>query len=553
MMTPRIAYFTMEAALDPGMPTYAGGLGILAGDTLRSAADMDVPMVGVSLLHRHGYFFQRLSPTGRQTEEEVHWAVNDFNTLAPVKVSVTIEGQPVALTAWEHEVNRGEKPLSVFLLDADLPENSPEHRRLTDSLYGGDDRYRLCQEVILGIGGIRLLRALGYGEIERFHMNEGHSALLALELVRERQQEHGEDLRTAIKTTRKQCVFTTHTPVPAGHDRFAPELVNAVLDDQSEVLDALGCSGGLNMTQLALNASHYVNGVAKKHGEVSREMFPNYSIDWITNGVHVGTWVSPPIAQIFDRYVPGWREDAFSLRSARGIPPAELWDAHRAAKWHLLELVNHECNTGMDVDYLTIGFARRATAYKRPHLLFEDMGRLQNLASSERPLQLIFAGKAHPRDEDGKKIIESIFAARGNDNIKIAYVQNYDMAVAKLLVSGVDVWLNTPYPPFEASGTSGMKAALNGIPSLSVLDGWWIEGCIEDVTGWAIGTPEDSPEQIQQHASRLYEKLEERVIPAFYEDPVTWRRIMRGAIAFNGAFFNTQRMLQQYVAKAYFG
>ncbi len=555
-MNARIAYFSMEVALEAGMPTYSGGLGMLAGDTIRSAADLGVPMVAVTLLHRKGYFFQHLSPIGTQTEEEVCWSVDDFATLLPVQVSVTLEGQEVKLAAWEHEVaGLDSSPVPVFLLDADVEGNSPDHRRLTDRLYGGDDRYRLCQEAILGIGGVRLLRALGYDSIERFHMNEGHSSLLAVELLNERQRRNPqENLRDGVKEVRKKCVFTTHTPVPAGHDQFSHERVASVLSSEvSDVaLDAFQCKDELNMTALALNASHYVNGVARKHGEVSRQMFPSYSIDWITNGVHPATWVCPPMALLFDRFVPGWREDAYSLRSALSIPRDELWHAHREAKWRLLEWVNHECNAGMDLDYLTLGFARRATAYKRPDLLLSNVERLEALCSPERPLQLIFGGKAHPHDEDGKRIIEKVFAAKGRGPVKICYLQNYDMKLAQYLVAGVDVWLNTPMPPLEASGTSGMKAALNGVPSLSVLDGWWIEGCVENVTGWAIGGVGDTVEQVQQHGDRLYDKLEQVVVPTFYEAHDAFVGIMANAIALNGAFFNTQRMLQQYVAKAYF-
>ncbi len=558
MTAPRIAYFSMEMALEPGMPTYSGGLGVLAGDTIRAAADMRVPMVGVTLLHRKGYFFQQLSSGGWQTESEVHWAINDFAQLIPTRVSINLEGKQVQLAAWEYEAkDHGHYTVPVFLLDADVEGNAPEHRGLTDRLYGGDDRYRLCQEAILGIGGVRLLRALGFDSVERFHMNEGHSSLLAVELLHEQLRARGDsDLREAVKVVRKQCVFTTHTPVAAGHDQFSCELVQRVLGEEGNHhgLSAFGCAGDLNMTELALNASHYVNGVAKRHGEVSRQMFPAYSIDWITNGVHAPTWVSPPVTRLFDHYVPGWQADPHGLRSALTIPKQELWHAHREAKWSLLEWVNRESNAGMDVDYLTIGFARRATAYKRPGLLLTQLERLQDVLKPERPLQLVFAGKAHPRDEEGKHLIEDVFKAKDRFScIQLAYLANYDMRLAKTLVGGVDVWLNTPHPPFEASGTSGMKAAMNGIPSLSVLDGWWMEGCIENVTGWAIGGLNESEEQILDHGARLREKLEQVVLPTFYDQQDAFIDVMRSTIAFNGSFFNTHRMLQQYVAKAYFG
>jgi starch phosphorylase len=554
-----VAYFSMEIALEPGMPTYSGGLGVLAGDTIRAAADARVPMVGVSLLHRKGYFYQRLDRDGRQTEEPVLWSVDDFVRKLPDRVSIEIGGRSVEVGVWEYEAFGADSfSVPVYFLDADLPENAPEDRRLTDQLYGGDEVYRFSQEALLGIGGLRMLRKLGHESIEKFHMNEGHSSLLALELVRERLQGEGRrPTRDDVQEIRQKCVFTTHTPVPAGHDKFPMELVERVLGRQcvEDMRSAFGLNHALNMTDLALTASHYVNGVAKKHGEVSRQLFPNYRVDWITNGVHAATWTSPPVQKLFDHWIPGWREDNFSLRSALGIPGEELWQTHREAKWRLLEHVNRADNVGMDLDVLTIGFARRATPYKRPDLLFSDLSRLREIAKKGK-LQLVFAGKAHPRDEQGKKLIASIFSARRElgEDIKLSYLENYDLTVAKLAVAGVDVWLNTPESPLEASGTSGMKAALNGVPSLSVLDGWWVEGCVEGLTGWSIGhaaSTIDKPDRASDAAS-LYDKLENEVLPSFYGDGRRFVDVMRHAIALNGAYFNTQRMMQQYVLKAYF-
>lgn len=558
-----VAYFSMEIGLRAEMPTYSGGLGVLAGDTIRSAADLKVPMVAVTLLHRKGYFYQRLDDSGWQREEPAAWVIDDFMNEMPARVSVTIEDRTVRLSAWryEYESVTGFK-IPVYFLDADLPDNSEWDQTLTDFLYGGDSYYRLCQEVILGIGGVRMLEALGYENIQRFHMNEGHASLLGLELL---DQESGKASRKTItlediEAVRKKCVFTTHTPVPAGHDRFPMDMVKRVLGSRKEFdeLKEVFCHGDvLNMTYLALNLSHYVNGVAKKHGEVSRLMFAEYAIDSITNGVHAATWTAKPFQELYDQYIPGWREDNFSLRYALKIPGEQLWNAHALAKEQFLKYVNRETNLGMDIDLFTIGFARRAATYKRADLILADIERMKGIASQAGPLQIVYAGKAHPQDQEGKEIIKRIFQTKElfKNDIKIAYLENYDMELGRMLVSGVDVWLNTPQPPQEASGTSGMKAALNGVPSLSVLDGWWIEGCIEGLTGWSIeqSSPADIGTDPQAgDAASLYHKLEHQIIPRFYHDREGWIEVMRHAIALNGSFFNTQRMLQQYVLRAYF-
>jgi starch phosphorylase len=557
-----IAYFSMEIALEAGMPTYSGGLGVLAGDTIRSAADLKVPMVAVTLIHRKGYFYQRLDSSGWQTEEPVEWSVDDFLEEMPQRVSVTLESRRVFIRCWRYEViGIGGFGVPVYLLDTDLPENSEWDRTLTHYLYGGNQRYRLCQEVVLGMGGVRMLRALGYESIKKFHMNEGHSSLLVLELLDEEARKEGRSsiLYSDVEVVRSKCVFTTHTPVPAGHDQFPLDLVNRVLGRREvyDMKDVFCCEDLLNMTFLGFNLSHYINGVAKRHGEITKSIFAHYQIDAITNGVHASTWVSGPFAELFDRYIPGWKEDNSTLRSALSIPKPEVWDAHVDAKKWLIQYVNRQTNAGMDLDVFTIGFARRATAYKRGDLLFTDIERLKAISSKSGTLQVIYAGKAHPQDQGGKQVIKRIFDAKRalQGIIKIAYLENYDIELAKMIVCGVDVWLNTPKPPLEASGTSGMKAALNGVPSLSVLDGWWIEGHIEGVTGWSIG--EDSrtgngSNNHQKDAELLYDKLEQEVIPLFYRDRDRFIDVMRHAIALNGSYFNTQRMLQQYVVNAYF-
>jgi starch phosphorylase len=557
----KIAYFSMEVGLETDIPTYSGGLGVLAGDTIRSAAELNVPMAAVTLLHREGYFYQRLDENGVQTEEPVQWVVEDFLEPLDEIVTVGIEDRQIKVKAWKYEVNFGRNHVPVYFLDTDLPDNSDWDRTLTNHLYGGDTYYRLCQEIILGIGGVRMLRALGHNQIDRFHMNEGHAGFLTLELLKEQCEAAGRDSISDedIEAVRNKCVFTTHTPVPAGQDKFPVEDVEKVLKHHPcmQVKDLIIQDETLNMTYLALTLSHYVNGVAKKHGEVSSHMYAPYRIDSITNGVHVSTWTSEPFRDLFDKYIPGWREDNFNLRYALSIPGEEIWEAHMQAKRELIHYVNRETNKGMDTDILTLGFARRAATYKRADLLLSDIGRLKEVYSKAGPFQIIYAGKAHPKDQQGKELIQRIFQSINalNSDVKIAYLENYDIQLGKLMTSGVDVWVNTPMPPMEASGTSGMKAALNGVPSFSILDGWWIEGCIEGITGWSIGQinlDHEAQRDTAQDASALFDKLENTIIPLYYNQPEQFHCVMSHCIALNGSFFNTQRMVQQYVLKAYF-
>ena len=560
-----IAYFSMEIGLDEAMPTYSGGLGVLAGDTVRSAADGDVPMVAVTLVHRKGYFRQRLDADGGQIETPQPWSPEALLTEMPARARVSIEGREVALRAWRYDVRgAGGVTLPVLLLDSDLPVNDEPDRRLTDHLYGGDERYRLCQEIVLGIGGVRMLRALGYDSIRRFHMNEGHAALLVLELGFEEMKRRGLDevTREVAVAVKPMCVFTTHTPVPAGHDQFPLSMLRRVLTDYGDAYNRRAVEfcldNVLNMTYLALDNSHYVNGVAKKHGEISRQMFGQYKVDSITNGVHAGTWIAPQIQVVIDRHIAAWREDNASLRYALGIPRHELWAAHQAAKQDLVAWVNQRTGATLFSNTFTIGFARRATPYKRADLLFHDLQRLLALHRSAGPIQVVYGGKAHPRDGGGKDLIRQIFAqiAKLKGQLAVAYVEDYDIAAARRMVAGVDLWLNTPQPPLEASGTSGMKAAMNGVPQLSVLDGWWIEGCIENVTGWAIGDGNTGNgggiDERAFDAESLYNKLETVILPMFYRDQDRYIDVMRHAIALNGSFFNTERMVDQYVRKAYF-
>jgi len=551
----KIAYFSFEIGLSPEVPTYAGGLGILAGDTIKSFADMKVHAVAVSLLNEKGYFYQELDIDGNQNEVPVDWDHKKYMRPIDKRVSVKLEGRDIILQGWIYEVKGLSGALvPVIFLDSNVDGNTPEDRRLTSFLYGGDRRYRLMQGALLGIGGVRMLQLLEHDNLEVYHLNEGHAALLTLELM----DRYGGDL----EKVRDLCVFTTHTPVPEGHDAFAFDLSKSVLRDFCDVEtlkhdNIVDKWGNLNMTYLALYHSGHINGVAQKHGEVTQKMFPGYHIAAITNGVHTPTWVCDPIASVLDKYIPSWREDPFALRNAFKIPRNELWAAHQAAKKEIIDFVNHHYKKEMDYDTLTIGFARRATSYKRADLLFNDIERLKEIVKEEGPIQLIYGGKAHPLDTQGKETIKTIFQhiKEIDGDIKAVYMKNYEMYTAKLMTSGCDLWLNNPKRPMEASGTSGMKAAANGVLNFSVLDGWWIEGHIEGYTGWSIGP---KPVNVEAETAEsedikdLYEKLENKILPTYYGNKDWWTHMMRHNIALNGSFFNTHRMVSQYVMQAYF-
>ncbi|HLP79110.1 MAG TPA: alpha-glucan family phosphorylase [Acidobacteriota bacterium] len=544
----KIAYFSMEIGFDSAIPTYSGGLGILSGDTLKSCADLSVPIVGITLLNRYGYFKQTIDAYGNQHEEPYKWPIESLFKKTGVTITVTIEDRDVKVTAWEY-ILQGERGATVpiYFLDTKIEGNSEYDSTLTDVLYAGDRQYRFCQEMILGLGGVRMLDALGYFGIDKFHMNEGHAALCTIELLHR--------YKFDIEHVKERCVFTTHTPVEAGHDTFDIWMVGRMIKDYYPWSMKLAEHNGIfNMTYLALNLSNYVNGVAKKHKEVSMHMFPGREIHAITNGVHAPTWVGPHMAAIFDKYIPDWRHDPFSLRSALAIPDTEIWAAHQEAKADLLSFVNTKYHTDFDVNVLTLGFARRSTGYKRPDLLFTDVERLKSIAAKFGKLQIIYAGKAHVSDGQGKDIIRRIWNLQNNlgPNIKLIFVEDYDMNKGRMLTSGVDVWLNTPTRPLEASGTSGMKAALNGVMQFSTLDGWWIEGYIEGKTGWTIGPlRSDNSDDMSEDSSDLYNKLEKNIVPTYYREPWHWNSMMRHAIAMNGSYFNTHRMVQQYVTNAY--
>jgi starch phosphorylase len=554
-----LAYFSMEVGIDPRIPTYSGGLGIVAGDTLRAAADLGLPAVGVTLLHRKGYFRQQLDACGNQSESDAQWTPEEFLEKLPVMVQVTVTGHQVQVQAWRYMIHGAfGHSIPVYFLDTCVPQNTLWDRSLTDYLYGGDMRYRLCQEAILGFAGVAMLRALGHIDVQAYHMNEGHSALVALALLEE--QTWGRSLQTMEPAEKeavsRHCVFTTHTPLAAGHDEFPIDVVREALGNESTnfLIEAECCKNGvLSMTSLALSFARYVNGVSMRHEEVARNTFLNHHVDSITNGVHAVTWTSPPFRELYDRYIPQWRRDNLYLKYAIRIPLDEIKKAHAEAKQELLAEVERRTGTQLDPQVMTIGFARRAAEYKRHDLLYHDLERLRNMVQRGLRLQIIYGGKAHPRDEGGKSLIKKVFeAANALENcIPVIYLEDYDITLAKYICSGVDLWLNTPQKPQEASGTSGMKAALNGVPTFSILDGWWIEGHIEGVTGWSIGDGWQSEANIDREATSLYDKLEQMILPMYHERFDQFASIMRSAIALNGSYFNAQRMVTQYMQNAY--
>ncbi len=554
----QIAYFSMEIGFKPDIPTYSGGLGILAGDTLKSLSDIGVDAVAVTMLSEKGYFYQKFDESGFQIEEDYRWSPSDLLTKLDTTVTISVDGRDVLVGAWLYELEgiRG-GTVPIIFLDTNLDGNSEYDRTLTGHLYGGDVQYRLFQEVVLGVGGARMLEALGHAP-RKYHLNEGHAAFLAFELVK-RLCDVDVDVHECHSLLRKSVSFTTHTPVKAGHDSFPIADVKKALGPvYDETIGSLAYEGDyFSMTQLAFHISSYANAVARKHQLVSKEMFPDVSIDYITNGVHSTTWTGKHMASLFDKHILDWRSNPLELRSALKIPAGELLEAHYKSKCELIDYINTAANAGFDYESFTIGFARRATAYKRADLLFHDIERLKRIARDKGKIQFVFAGKAHPRDSQGKEIIKRIkyLGAQLAPAIRFVFLENYNMHVAELLVSGVDLWLNTPKRPLEASGTSGMKAAHNGIPSLSVPDGWWVEGLIEGVTGWAIG-PENRHEDDEARvddldANDMYSQLSEHILPLYYRSPHKYAEVMRNAIAINASYFNTHRMAKQYLVRAY--
>jgi starch phosphorylase len=548
----KIAYFSMEIGLKPEIPTYSGGLGVLAGDMLKSLADMRMPAIAVTLLYRKGYFFQKIDENGIQTEEPYDWNPLDELKLLPESVSLKIGLNEVRIQAWQYDLKGQDGfELPVIFLDSHCEENTPEDQALTDYLYGGDSAYRLEQEIILGVGGVRILEEMGCSNPKmKYHMNEGHSSLLSLELFHKYKKTNPQaDTQEAMHKIRDKCVFTTHTPVPAGHDLFLHQLVKELLGDYmpDDILSMSSNKEMLDMTYLAMNFSRFINGVAKRHREVAENMYPNYQIRSITNGIHTYSWVSDSFVNLFDKYLPDWETDPLILRNSLLIPKEDINIAHKKEKEKLTNFINESLQAGFTTNAFTIGFARRMTEYKRPVFIFQDIQRLLKMNQEIGQIQIIFSGKSHPNDQAAKELIKKIYEYdfKLEDKVKVVFLENYDMKLAKLLVAGVDLWLNTPLAPNEASGTSGMKAALNGIPQMSVLDGWWNEGCIEGKTGWAIG-------KTQNESEELYSKLEKEILPLYFDNYDQYLEIMRNCIAINASYFNTHRMAKDYISQAYY-
>jgi len=546
-----VAYFSMEIALDSNIPTYSGGLGVLSGDTLRSAADLEIPMVAVCLCYSSGYFFQLFDSDGRQQEKDIKWNFYyEFEKiLHPIKI--LIQGKEIVISAWKYNVvGQSGHIIPVYLLETDVEENEPWQRDLTHVLYDSTSRFhRIVQEMILGIGGIRLLKSLHYDNLQVYHMNEGHAAFITLELLKE--------FNGNLDKVKEKCVFTTHTPVPAGHDKFDYNLVNDVFrNNLPSNLKKLGGKNELNMTILAANCSRYINGVSKKHGQVAQEMMPQYKIDYITNGIHLPYWVSEPFDELFTEKWPRWKMRPDFLQNAIELEDLDLFDAHNENKFKLISYQKAHSWNLLDEELITIGFARRFATYKRATLPFHDIDRLGKICKDK--VQFIFAGKAHPKDQMGKDFIKKIYDNSiylfDNYRVKVVLMENYNMDLSHLITAGVDVWLNCPDRYREASGTSGMKAALNGVLNFSVLDGWWLEGYKKNrLAGWAIGPDDSDPKAIENNwdrdAESLYTVLENEIIPTWMnQDEWLWR--MKNAIAL-AAYFNTHRMIQDYAEKSW--
>ena len=540
----KIAYFSAEIGISAKLPTYSGGLGVLAGDYIKAAADAELPMCAVTLLYKEGYFKQRIDDDGKQTEAYPQFDPNPLLKKLPIKFTLPLRKRDVWIQVYEyrHKGLTGHE-IPIYFLDTNLEENIHDDQVITMRLYSGDKDHRILQEAILGFGGIKLLDELQYNDIETYHMNEGHASFIIMQLLRKFNGDNEE--------IRKRCHFTTHTPVPAGHDEFAIDRCEKMLDgllwkSLSKIHSIQ--NGRLNMTELGLHFSRSANGVSKLHGEVAQKQFPDYKIGYITNGVYHPYWVGKDFREVFDDRLPGWRKDPNRLLNIGAILPEELVKAHQSHKDFLLGYANSQTQMALSNDVLTIGFARRAARYKRADLIFNDLERLVEIGRGK--IQIVFAGKAHPADDDGKSIIYDIIqnAKKLFGTIKVVYLENYNLWLGRIITSGVDVWLNTPRRPNEASGTSGMKAALNGIPNLSILDGWWAEACKHGDNGWGIGSPEVADDETD--ANHLYELLENEVIPIFYNNQDKWVSIMFESIK-TGVNFTAYRMIKDYQEKYY--
>lgn len=547
----QIAYLSMEIALESDIKTYSGGLGILAGDILRSAADLKLPMIGVTLLSRNGYFDQKINKKGEQVEKpSKNYDLSKLKKLKTI-ASIMIGKDEVKIRIWQYDIkSRDGYIVPVYLLDTDVVGNKKEYRNLTDDLYGGDKKYRLLQETVLGRGGYEAVKKLGY-QVKKYHINEGHGSFVAIAKYLDLKNKKTEE---KIAITREACVFTTHTPIKMAHDVFNLEDVQDCQRDFPHKLPGLLKEGKVNMTGIGLFFSNYINGVALSHKELSSQMFPGYPIYCVTNGVHSETWTAPEFQKLYDQYLPNWRNSSLSLRNAFSLPSKDVWEAHQSAKKRLIALIKKKTKQNFSESVFTIGYARRFTPYKRATLIFRDIKKLLEIHNKVGKMQIVFSGKAHPQDEKGKKLVIEVnrIAREYGDKIKIAFIEGYDMNLAKVIIPGVDLWLNTPLPPNEASGTSGMKAAHNGVPQLSSYDGWWREGYIKGKTGWTIrGDKNSIGTRGERDAKSLYTLLEKEIIPLYYNEPKLWRETMKFTIGVNASFFNTERVLREYIQNAY--
>lgn len=547
----KVAYFSMEIALETDIKTYSGGLGVLAGDILRSAAHLNLPVVGVTMLSRNGYFDQVINKDGAQEEKAAK--KYNYSKLEKIKetVSMKLGEDTLEIAAWQYNLKRRDGGTSpIYLLDTKLKSNKKKYQNICDDLYGGDKDYRLLQEIVLGRGGYLILKKLGY-KFDKIHINEGHGSFVTtakyLDIKNKTEQEK-------IRMVKNACVFTTHTPIRATMDIFNLEDVLKYQADFPCHLKNLVENKKLNMTELGMYFSSYVNSVALSHQKVSTKMFPKFKIKNVTNGIDTYTWTSPKMADLFDKYVPKWRDSSANLKEVKKIPENEIWDVHQANKRALISLVKRKKKVELSEDVFTIGFARRFTAYKRPDFILRDMKRLLKIQAKSGKIQIIFAGKAHPHDDVGKKFVLEVnkIANKYKDKIKIIFMPAYDMDMAKVIIPGVDIWLNNPIPPNEASGTSGMKAVCNGVPQFSTFDGWWCEGYKKNKTGWLIGDKKVTKNNSDKdHLSSLYKVLEEEIMPLYYKKPLAWKKLMRSTIYINAPFFSTERVVRDYAKSAY--
>ena len=534
-----VAYLSMEIALDNNIKTYAGGLGVLAGDLLKSAATRKFPMIGITLISNQGYFKQKISKSGIQSE--LVDTDYDFSLLKKLDVEtiVNIGNDKVRVGVWQYLIKGGDGfSVPVYFLDTNISGNKSIYKKLSTKLYGGDLTMRLRQEIILGRGGVKILKSLGYNNIKKYHLNEGHGAFTTIELFNNSLAKTIDD---KIRDVKKQCVFTTHTPIQTIFDEFPVELLKANQIDFPFNLPKIIKDERINTLDLAMYFSGYINGVAKTHQKFLNNVFPKYNIQVITNGINSVFWAAPEFKKLYDKFIPGWRNNSSLLKTVNKFSTEDIWRAHQKAKRRLLNYIKKEEKISWRDDILTICFARRFTQYKQPLLLFADVDRLLEILENGGRAQIILAGKAHFRDLTGQESIKRLYGIKKKyPQLNIIFLQNYDLDLAQLLVAGSDLWLNNPQVPQEACGTSGMKAAHNGVPQISTLDGWWPEGYKKNKTGWAI-----------TNANDLYEKLKKEILPIYYKDQKKWREIMKNVISLNASYFNSDRALGQYIKQAY--